>query len=175
MLAGALVALGLAFPTAAQEPAADPWDKVRFLVGSWEGVATGRAGDGQVSRQYEFVLGRRFIQEKNTSRYPPQEKNKRGEIHEHWSMLSYDRSRKTFVLRQFHVEGFVNQFAFAADKSTGARLVFESENFENFSNRWRARETYEILGPDEFTETFELAAPDKPFELYSRNHFKRVR
>ena len=52
--------------------------------------------------------------------------------------------------------------------------MFESEGFENLSNKWRARETYEILGPDEFVEIFELAMADKPFEVYSTNRFKRV-
>lgn len=88
-------------------------------------------------------------------------------------MISYDRGREALVLRQFHVEGFANQYVLVADKSTPARLAFASDNFENFSNRWRARETYEVLGPDEFTATFELAAPDKPFEAYSKNHFRR--
>lgn len=55
-----------------------------------------------------------------------------------------------------------------------AVLVFESEAFENFSNSWKARESYEFLSNDEFIETFELAAPGKAFQVYSRNHFKRV-
>ena len=44
----------------------------------------------------------------------------------------------------------------------------------DLSSKWRARETYNVLGPDEFTETFELAMEGKPFEVYSRNHFKRA-
>jgi hypothetical protein len=39
----------------------------------------------------------------------------------------------------------------------------------------RARETFVVLGPDEFEEVFELAGPGKPFELYSRARLKRVR
>ena len=157
----------------AQQAPADPWAPVRFMVGSWQGTATGNAGDGTVTRQYEFVLGQRFIQEKSTSVYPPQERNRKGETHEHWSFLSYDRARKLLVLRQFHIEGFVNQFALSAEESTADKLVFSSEGFENFSNKWRARETYHVLGPDEFTETFELAPPEKPFAVYSKNHFRR--
>ncbi len=30
-----------------------------------------------------------------------------------------------------------------------------------------------ILGPDEFTEVFEIAEAGKDFELYSEGHFKR--
>ncbi len=161
----------------AQTPAvvdADPWAPVKIFAGAWKGTATGQSGEGTVVRQYEFVLNRRFLQEKNTTTYPPQEKNKKGEVHDHVSYLSYDKARKLLVLRQFHVEGFVNQFVLNKEASTATKLVFDSENFENFSNKWKARETYDLLGADEFTETFELAPPDKPFQVYSKNHFKRA-
>ncbi|QJR14086.1 hypothetical protein [Usitatibacter palustris] len=158
-----------------QDAKPDPWAPVRFMVGQWQGTASGKPGEGTVTRSYEFVLGGKFLHERNTSIYAPNENNKnKGEVHEHWSFISYDRARKAIVLRQFHVEGFVNQYVQAADKSTANKLVFESEGFENLSNKWRARETYEILGPDEFVEIFELAMADKPFEVYSTNRFKRV-
>lgn len=160
-------------PARAQPADHDPWAAVRMLIGNWQGTATGQSGEGMVVRRYEFVLNNKFIHETNLTTYPPQEKNKKGELHEHQSYISYDKARKALVLRQFHVEGFVNQFVFNRENSTPARLVFDSENFENFSNKWRARETYDMLGADEFVETFELAPPDKPFQTYSRNHFKR--
>jgi hypothetical protein len=166
-------ALAMAIPAHAQEPAPDPWASVRFLEGGWKGTTTGRPGEGTVVRKYEFVLGGRYLHERNTSTYPPQELNRKGEIHEHWSFFSYDRARKLLVMRQFHVEGFVNQYVFNPQESAPDKLVFESEGFENLSSKWRARESYRISGPDEFTETFELAAPGKPFETYSTNIFKR--
>ena len=175
-IALAFLAIALSLDALAQSTetqASDPWAPVRFLIGKWQGMASGHPGEGTVVRQYEFVLRDRFIHETNTSTYLPQ-KDKKGEVHEHRSYISYDKARKLLVLRQFHVEGFVNQFALNKELSVLPKLVFDSEGFENFSNRWRARETYEILGPDEFTETFELAAPDKPFQTYSRNHFKRA-
>ena len=55
----------------------------------------------------------------------------------------------------------------------GLQKVVESVNFENFSNEWKARETYDVISNDEFIETFELAAPGKEFQLYSHNHFRR--
>ena len=152
----------------------DLWAQVRFLVGRWEGTTEGEPGKGTVVRTYEFVLGNRFIHERNVSTYPPQEKNKNGEVHEHWSFLSYDRMRKVHVLRQFHTEGFVNQFIYRTIEGSDKQLVFESEAFENLDSKWRAREVYDILGQDEFTETFQLAEPGKEFQTYSKNHFKRV-
>jgi hypothetical protein len=89
-------------------------------------------------------------------------------------MLSYDRLRKALVLRQFHTEGFVNQYAYMTTAGATRQIVFESEAFENLESTWRAREIYDILGPDEFTETFQLAEPGKDFQTYSKNHFKRA-
>lgn len=86
-------------------------------------------------------------------------------------MMSFDKSRKKFVFRQFHVEGFVNQYVMTStDVKT---IVFASESIENIPAGFRARETYKILGPDEFTEVFEIAEPGKEFEVYSEGHFKR--
>lgn len=152
----------------------DHWAPVRFLLGAWEGTSTGQAGAGRVSRHYEFVLRERFVRETNTSTYPAQEGNPGGEIHEHIGYFSYDKARELVVLRQFHIEGFVNQYVLSPE-SEPTMVVFDSERFENFSNEWRARETYEIIGVDEFIETFELAPPGKPFEVYSRNHFTRAK
>jgi hypothetical protein len=160
---------------AAAQTSADPWAPVRVLVGEWQGQAEGQPGKGTVQRSYSFVLKDRFLHERNVSTYPPQEANKAGEVHEHWGFFSYDRARKALVFRQFHQEGFVNQYVLNAAESGARKLVFVSERFENVPEGWRARETYEILSPDEFTETFELAESGKPFELYSRNHFKRVK
>lgn len=56
-----------------------------------------------------------------------------------------------------------------------AKLVFESEAFENFSSTWKARETYEFDGDDRVVETFELAPPGKDFQVYSRTELKRTR
>ena len=157
----------------ATEEKPDAWERVRFLIGHWKGSTEGEPGTGTVERSYEFILRDQFIQEHSTSTYPPQEKNKAGEVHHHLGIISYDRQRKTLMMRQFHVEGFVNLYALNQAASSPKRLVFESEHFENFNNSWKAKETYDIISADEFIETFELAPPDKPFQLYSRNHLKR--
>lgn len=167
-----------ALSASAAEPAANPvsadrWGRVRFLLGSWEGTASGEPGKGTVERTYELVLDGQFIEERNTSRYEAKAQGKAPEVHHHRGFISYDKARKTFMLRHFHEEGFVNLFALNSDKSLPAYLIFDSVSFENFSNEWKARETYEVVSPDEFIETFELAEPGKDFAVYSRNHFKR--
>jgi hypothetical protein len=152
----------------------DRFAALRFLAGTWRGDQAGQPGTGTAERSYQFILNDRFLQETNTSTYPPQDKNKNGEVHHHMSMISYDTSRKLFVFRQFHTEGFVNTYVQqpAPDEKT---IVFVSEAIENIPAGYRARETYTVLSRDEFTERFEIAEPGKDFDLYSEARFRRVR
>ena len=178
-LLAALVACVMTVAVAADAPkpgglVSDPWQPVRFLLGRWTGTVQGESGNGTVVRSYEFTLANRFIEERNVSTYPAQAKNRKGEVHEHRSFISYDKLRKRLVLRQFHQEGFVNTYVFNPSESTSTALVFDSESFENLDSGFRARETYEIYSSDEFIETFEVAEPGKPFDLYSRTRFTRV-
>ena len=136
------------------------------------GTAPAKASRGfqKTNREYRFVLNNKFLEIRNRSQYEPQPKNPKGENHEDWGMISFDRSRKQFVLRQFHVEGFVNQFV---TTSNGKTIVFTSESIENIPAGWRARETYKLINADEFIEIFELAGPGKEFEVYSENRYRR--
>ncbi len=172
ILGAALLLLAVATKAPAAEQ--DPYAPVRFLLGTWAGAASGEPGTGSAQRSYSFVLGNKFIQERNQTTYPPQERNKSGEVHEHWSLIGYDKARKLLTFRQFHQEGFVATYVLNPTASTPTKVVFESEQLENIGASWRARETYEIASADEFTETFELSESGKPFELYSRTHFKRA-
>jgi hypothetical protein len=170
-----LALLGLTpFAAAVAQDAAssDPFARIRFFEGQWRGTAEGEPGQGAVERRYESVLGGRFLYERNVSDY--RGGRAEGEVHEHWSFFSFDKARKKIVLRQLHVEGFVNQFVLSDELSGADKLVFESERFENFSNDWRARETYELRGSDELVETFELAPPGGELHVYSKNHLRRV-
>lgn len=152
----------------------DQWRPMSFFVGSWTSTGQGCPGVSTGERSYQFVLNEKFILVKNTSVYRPQEKNPEGEVHEDWGLISYDGNRETFIWRQFHGEGFVNQYVLDSLAADGNTLVFVTENIENISPGWRAKITCHTLGQDEFTETFELAAPEKDFEVYVENHFVRT-
>jgi hypothetical protein len=151
----------------------DSWSSFRFFVGSWTGTGRGQPGISQLEREYRFILSGQYLQVKNKSVYQPQEKNPKGEVHEDVGLFSYDRARKLYVLRQFHVEGFVNQYKSERIADGKKTIVFVSEAIENIAPGWRARETYRLISEDEFIETFELAAPGKEFEVYTENSFKR--
>lgn len=160
-------------PVAQTKPAQDVWKPLRFFVGEWEGTGEGKAGSSKTNREYRFVLNNRFLEIRNRSQYDPQPKNPKGEVHEDWGMISFDRGRKQFVLRRFHIEGFVNQFVMAAMSDDGKTFTFTSESFENIPAGWRARETYKLISDDEFVELFELAEPGKDFETYTENRYRR--
>jgi len=153
----------------------DPWGPVRFLVGRWTGDSEGQPGTGKSEREYTFVLNNRYLEIRNRSVYPPQEKNPKGEQHEDRGMMSYDRAAKKLVLRQFNIEGYVNHYVFESVSDDGRTVVFASAAIENIPAGFRARETYTRVSDDEFTELFELAEPGKEFEKYSEAHFRRVK
>lgn len=119
------------------------------------------------------MLNGKFLQARNKSTFAPQARNPKGEVHEDIGFFSYDSNRKRFVLRQFHVEGFVNQYVLQDLAEDGKTMVFVTESIENIPPDWRAKETYRVLNDDEFTEVFELAVPGKDFEVYTKSHFKR--
>jgi hypothetical protein len=172
-----LLALALAVGAGtalAQDSEQNSLASLEFLVGEWEGTSEGQPGSGVVRREYARILGGRFMQVRNTTTYAPQAKNPKGEQHEDIGFFSFDRIRKRLVLRQFHVEGFVNEYV-AEGASGSERMVFTTESIENIPPGWRARETYIRISADELEERFELAEPGKDYELYSRSRLKRVR
>jgi hypothetical protein len=149
------------------------WQPLKFFIGNWTGKGGGEPGIGRYERSYKFMFNKKFIEVRNKSTYPSSAKNPKGEVHEDIGYISYDKNRRSFVLRQFHSEGFVNQYRQESLSADGKRIVFISESIENIQNGWRAKETYQVLGENEFSETFELAPPGKIFEPYTSVILKR--
>jgi hypothetical protein len=157
----------------AQNSKADSlWMPFQAFIGTWTGTGDGVDGKGTYERTYQFVLNKKYIEVKNKTVYAPTKENPKGYIHEDVGYISYDKMRKTFVFRQFHGEGFVNQYtldSLSADKKT---LVFVSEAIENIPQGWRARETYTVT-KDSITEVFNLAEPGKEFTPYTNATFTK--
>jgi len=151
----------------------DLWEPLRFFVGEWEGTVEGKSGVGKLEQESQFVLGGKFLQMRNKATFEPQEKNPKGEVHQDWGVFSYDTNREKFVFRQFHVEGFVNQYVLDTISEDGKTLVFITEEIENISPGWRAKLTYKILNDDEFQQIFELAGPERDFGCFSQGTLKR--
>lgn len=149
------------------------WLPLGNLIGTWTGTGKGANGIGNYERTYQFVLNKKYIEVKNKAIYPPNDKSPKGYMHEDAGYISYDRTRKKFIFRQFHIEGYINQYKLDSISTKGKTVVFVSEGIENIPAGWRARETYKFISEDEFTETFELAEPGKDFAFYSEAILKR--
>ncbi|MBK5277362.1 MAG: hypothetical protein JJE09_00715 [Bacteroidia bacterium] len=144
------------------------WLPLKPFIGTWKGEGGGEPGIGKYERSYKFILNNNFIEIKNKSTYLPTDKKPKGEVHEDVGYFIYDRYKKTFLLRQLHIEGFANDFildSISPDKKT---LLFISSAIVNIPNGWRAKETYRLISETEIEEVFELAAPNQGFELYSK-------
>ena len=153
----------------------DPWSALRFLEGKWEGQASGQPGKGVSYRDYRFEMNGRFLSARNKSVYEPKSPGATAEVHEDFGMFSYDRTLKRIVLRQFHVEGFVNEYTLDFASPSGDLLEFTTVRIENIAEGWRAKETLRLRSRDEFVETFSLAPPGKAFSVYSETHLKRAK
>lgn len=151
------------------------WEPFEYFVGKWDGHETGRAGVGKGDRSYQFIMGSHYLFMKNISRFEPQEKNPDGEIHEDWTIFSFDETRQKFIVRQFNIEGFVNQFVLDSLVNRNNTFVFTTESSENAPPGLRARLTYYIRNKDEFRETFEIAMPGKDFVLFLENFWQRIK
>ena len=147
---------------------------LKALIGQWKGHGAGQPGNSAVERSYRIGVGGAFVVVENQSVYAPQKANPSGERHVDHSLIGYDRARKKYVMRQFHGEGFVNQYVLDETAPDGSKLVWVTEAIENISPGWRAKETYLIKSRDEFIEVFELAPPGKDFEVYTKNVFRRA-
>lgn len=168
----ALALLALAAAAFAQQP--DPLAPLRPFEGHWESAASGVPGKGAGKREYRFEMNGRFLAARNRAVYEPKSPGAKPEIHEDFGMFSYDRSLKKIVLRQFHVEGFVNEYHLSSISDDGKSFEFTTVRIENIPPGWRAREAYRIVSATEIVETFSLAPPGKDFETYSETRLHRL-
>lgn len=144
------------------------WLPLKPFIGTWRGDGGGEPGNGKYERTYQFIFNNNFIEIHNKSTYPPSTAYPKGETHEDLGFISFDKNRKTFMLRQFHIEGFVNVYALDSISPDRKTIIFRTEQIENIPNGWQAKESYRILKENEIEETFELAEPGKKFEVYSK-------
>ncbi len=151
----------------------DIWKPFESFLGNWQGQGHGEPGTGNYERQYRFIFNKKFVEIRNKASWAPTKDTPKGEVHEDLGYISYDKARKTYVLRQFHIEGFVNQYKLESISADGKKIVFVSEAIENIAPGWRARETYQKMGENEFSETFELAPPNGEFAPYTTAILKR--
>jgi hypothetical protein len=149
------------------------WDAVSPLVGVWTGKCVGESGAGQTERSYRMVMNNRFLEVRSKTVFPPKAGQQSGEVHEDWGMFNFNKTRGKLMLREFHVEGFVNQYVLIPAEPGSSKLVFESESIDNVPAGFRAKHILQFVSKDEIKEEFFLAEPGKEFQIYSTTTLHR--
>ncbi len=153
-----------------QAPAsADPWARLNFLVGEWQGVGSGAAGEPTGGTTFAFDLGGKILVRKNWAKYPPKPGEKEGLSHEDLMIVYPGADGASFRAVYFDNEGHVIHYALSFPKTAGS-VVLESEPGMPGP---RFRLTYE-LGPDGVLQNvFLIAPPGKEFMPYVRGSLKK--
>jgi hypothetical protein len=171
-LAVPLLAILLALSAAAQS---DPWAPIRIFEGKWQGEITGKPGKQLSSRQYHFELDGKFLSQRDDSVFQNDDAAAKPKTRVDFGYFSYDKFLNKIVWRQFHSEGFVNEYRLETVSADNKSLEFVTVRIENLPEGWRAKKSYRVISNDDIEETFSLAPPGKDFEVYTQAHLKRVR
>jgi len=153
----------------------DPWAPVRVFEGKWEGTVAGQPGKQSSSREYQFVSNGAFLWQRDHSVYEARSPQDAPKVREDFGYFSYDKLAKTLVWRQFHSEGFVNEYRLESVSPDGKGFEFVTVRIENLPPGWRAKKSYRVLSADEFEETFSLVPPGKEFSAYTVALLKRAK
>lgn len=150
-------------------------ESFEFLIGNWQGMESGVAGDGIGFRSYEYELGENYIFQHNQSTFPKTEKKPKGEVHRDIGIFSYDSVKDAVIFRSFNVEGFTNIYELQKDLSDGTKFVFITREIENNPGNWKARLILEKISDSEFIEKFDIATDGENFSNWLKNHWYRVK
>lgn len=151
------------------------FDHLDFLIGNWQGVETGVAGDGIGFRTYSYELNENYIYEKNQSTFPKTEKKPKGEVHRDFGVFSFNSNKNEIIYRSFNVEGFTNIFVLDTVLSTIDKLVFITREIENNPGNWKARVVIEKIIETEFQESFDIATDGETFKDFISNRWYKVK
>lgn len=149
--------------------------RLENLIGTWEGTGTGFGNSKSViSAEYSWLMNKQYIKVKHHSEFEPTDQNPEGEIHDDMGIISFDKSRKVVVFRQYHVEGYFNEYVLNDSISSPEKLIFETERIENFVPGGRAKFTIKLIGKDEIQTVFDVGFPGREMACFGTNNLKRV-
>ena len=150
----------------------DIWASFRFLEGKW---IDEKPGVSKVTQVYEFMFNEKYLQMRTRAVFEPTEKMPKGDVHEDLGIFSYDQARKTFVFRQFHVEGFVIEYVLEKRDEKTEELTFISEMIENAPPGTKAKEIFMFINKDEIEQSFHVAWPEQDYVCFALNKLKRTK
>lgn len=148
----------------------NPFDRLDFLIGEWTGTGSGFGNEkSKIESEFNYVMNGKYIEVLNDSKFDPTESKPDGEHHIDKGIISYDKSRKVIVFRQFHIEGYINQYVLNDSLSNDTVLVFETEIIENFPPGGKARWTIKKVGTKQIETIFDVSFPGKKYACFGTN------
>jgi len=140
-------------------PAKPDFSALEWLVGEWTGKTTGRGAQGEIQFAAAYDLEKRFLILREQVRFPATAAAPASS--ESWlGILSGSRSLAGFVLRTFSSTGFMARYRVTVE---GAEIRFYPEGGEEVPPGWLFRRVLVRVGDAEFTQTVQVAPPNKPF------------
>lgn len=148
----------------------NPLERFNNLIGKWEGTGEGFGSSTSIVKsEFNWIMNNNFIEVINRSEFKPTLQKPEGEIHEDFGIISYNKASKVIIYRQYHTEGFYNEYILADSLSNENILVFDTEKIENFVPGGRARETIIIKSNSEIETRFDVGFPGKEMTCMGKN------
>lgn len=165
--------LCVAIPARAQDATAkDPWASLRFLLGNWAGMGSGKPGEAiSGATSFALELGQNVIVRRNRAEYPPRDGRGGSVVHEDLMIIYLEPGRAQASAIYFDNEGHTIQYAETASAKPGM-ASFESSAAGQGP---RFKLVYELLPDEVLAVEFAIAAAGKPFQTYTRGLLKRAK
>ena len=168
IVSGLLVSIGQSY---CQE---NHFERISFILGEWKGTGSGFGNEkSKIESSFQLIMDGKYIEVKNESRFEPTETKPEGEYHIDKGFISYDRTRKALVFRQFNNEGYVNQYILNDSVSNDSSLIFETESIENFVPDGKARWTIKKISETRIETTFDVSFPNNGFTCFGKNTLEK--
>lgn len=144
--------------------------RFEMLAGKWEGNGEGFGNaKSKITAEYAWLMNKQYMEIKHRSVFEPTQQNQEGEIHEDIGIISFDKAENAVVFRQYHTEGYMNEYILNDSLSTSDVLVFETREIENFVPGGKARFTIKILSDHELETVFDVGFPGREMACFGTN------
>lgn len=151
-------------------PTLPDYSSLDWLLGQWTGKTLPNSPSGEAHLSVSSDLGKRFLIFRGdvslaaTPTVPAMKESWMG-------ILSASTNGPGFALRVFASTGFITRYRLTMD---GPELHLNPEGGDSPPPGWLFRRIWVRTGPDELTETVQVAPPGKAFFDYYAARFSRV-
>jgi hypothetical protein len=147
----------------------DPWARLSFLVGEWQGVGSGEPGEAVGGTSFAFSLDKKILIRKSWTQFRPRAGEKPGLSHEDLLIIYPGADGAPFRAIYFDNEGHVIMYSVSFPPKSGA-AIFETDPREPGP---RFRLTYELNADGVLENAFSIAPPGGEFRVHVRGALKK--